>query len=90
MTPVIFRRWRGRGGEVFALFPTLAAGDGCVTSYQHVGQHDAANYALCMAKSRPALALEYAELLKELRKIGYDDLEIHRRRQPWMRPKKEG
>ena len=90
MTPVIFRRWRwqsGQQGSVFALFPTLSAGGGYVTCYQHIGQHGQANYGVCVRRSLGMLMPdEYAELLAELRRVGYDDLVVYRRRQPWMRP----
>lgn len=69
-TPVVFRV--DRGGEVFALFPTLLADpSGNVTSYQHIGQHCAADYGLCIAKSKPATPAQYAALLEELTGIGY-------------------
>lgn len=69
-TPVVFRV--DREGEVFALFPTLLADpSGNVTSYQHIGQHSAADYGLCIAKSKPATPEQYADLLTELTAIGY-------------------
>ena len=77
-TPVIFRV--DREGEVFALFPTLAADD-CgrhVTSYQHIGQHCAADYQLCIAKSKPATPAQYADLLAELTGRGYCLREVRR------------
>lgn len=82
-TPVVFRV--DRKGEVFALFPTLAADpSGNVTSYQHIGQHCAADYGLCIAKSKPATPEQYADLLTELTGIGYC-LRVARRRSPAMR-----
>lgn len=68
-TVVIFRVWRGEGGGVFALFPELPH---CkdkpwlCQSYEHVGQHGAADYGNCIGMSRPAKPAEYAELLAEL------------------------
>ena len=72
--PVIIRVWKGDDADVFALFPVLPAdNDGYLcTSYQHVGQHGGADYRLCMSKSRPATAAEAADLLAELRAIGYN------------------
>lgn len=71
--PVVIRVWKRDNSNVFAMFPTLPAnetGTHC-TAYQHVGQHCAANYANCIAASRPATAAEAAELLAELTRIGY-------------------
>lgn len=67
---VIFRV-SNEDGSVFALFPYNPATDRYVTSYQHVGQHCAADYNGCIASSRPATPEEYAPLLQELRRIGY-------------------
>ena len=85
-TPVIFRVWqeRGKDCEVFALFPTLPAYDHYVTSYQHIGQHCAADYGLCVKHSRPAQPAEYADLLEELTRVGYC-LRVTRRQSPRMR-----
>ena len=85
-TPVIFRvlQERGRDCEVFALFPTLPAYDHYVTSYQHIGQHCAADYGLCVKHSRPAQPAEYADLLEELTRVGYC-LRVTRRQSPTMR-----
>lgn len=87
MIPVIFRKDRQRNGAVFALFPAMAADIngfycGC---YQHVGQHGAANYVLCISNSRPATPAEYADLQDELVDIGYDDLAIYARATPQMK-----
>lgn len=72
--PVLIRVWKGIDSDLFALFPTLpsdVAGQYC-TSYQHVGQHSSADYALCIRNSRPATPAEARELLRELRRIGYN------------------
>ena len=69
---VIIRVWKGNDNDIFALFPFIPATDTCVTCYQHVGQHCAADYTGCIAQSRPATAEEAAPLLAELRKIGYN------------------
>lgn len=74
VTPVMFRVWQDKGdAEVFALFPADFAdnyGD-CCSSYQHIGQHCAANYHYCIQHSRPAKSEEYANLKIELERIGY-------------------
>lgn len=78
-TRVIFRVWSN--GDVLALFPDLPADvNGLhVTSYEHVGQHGAADYAGCIGRTRAARPDEYAALAKELTSIGYR-LNIRRRR----------
>jgi hypothetical protein len=80
MTRVIFRKWRN-SGDIIALFPDIKADfmGGCL-SYEHVGQHAAATYNLVVAATRPATPAEYAELLAELQRIGYDDLRVVTRR----------
>ena len=84
MTPVIFRQ--SPDGEVIALFPATPAdtsGSLC-SSYQHVGQHGAANDLLVVTTTKLAKPEEYADLLAELVSIGYDDLKIYKRVQQWM------
>ena len=83
-TEVVFRTWR-KGGTVLALFPGIDAGNGMCQSYEHVGQHGGADYAHCIAQTRPATLAEYAELQAELCARGYDDLRVCRRR-PRRRP----
>ena len=80
-TLVIFRVDRRPPHDVYALLPEIPASPGCVTSYQHIGQHGAADYGHCIATSRPATPEEYADLAAELRQIGYS-LDI---RQRWQR-----
>ena len=65
-------------GSVFALFPELPADSHHCTAYQHIGQHCAADYQLCIAQSRPAKPDEYAALFDELERRGYH-LEVHQR-----------
>lgn len=78
--PVIFKWEKGEHPQVCAFFPTLV-GDmspATMTSYAHVGQHSAA----CMdyvRECKPAKPHEYADLLGELKAIGYDDLVIIKR-----------
>lgn len=80
-TPVIFRLF---GGEVIALFPAEASTVGnpylCL-SYEHVGQHCAADPYGIMRASRRATFVEYAPLAKELRARGYK-LKIRHRVSP--------
>ena len=73
---VIFRWWEG---DVIALFPTIPATyrldyskNSNVSSYQHIGQHGESNGDGIMENSRPATLKEYADLLEELTKIGYN------------------
>jgi hypothetical protein len=77
--PVIFRMWNGVHGDVFALFPTMREGDGCIASYQRIGQHCAADYDLCIKRSRPATPAEYSALADELKIIGYSFRIVARR-----------
>lgn len=82
-TIVIFR-WDTEG-IVFALFPELPAdnhGWYC-TCFQHIGQHCAADYRLCVANSRPATPAEYADLFHELKGRGYN-LQARKRATPAM------
>jgi len=76
---VVIRVWKGIDGDVVALFPEDTADDcGHCTSYQHVGQHAAASYGLCIAHSRPATIAEAEPLLHELRSIGYQPRVVKR------------
>ena len=88
-TIVIFRKDRTGWKDCFALFPELPAdnyGNYC-DSYQHVGQHCAADYVGCIANSDPASPDEYRDLFHELEGRGYNLLvkqratpEMHERR----------
>ncbi len=82
-TAVIFRT--DRQGSVFALMPEIPAdnnGHYC-TAYEHLGQHSTADYALCIARSRPANPDDYSDLLFELEKRGYR-VDVYRRATPSM------
>ena len=74
-TDVVFRKdtskdWKG---TIFALFPHCVNDTtGNVLSYQHVGQHSAADYQQCIRTSKPATETEYNDLKKELEHVGYD------------------
>jgi len=75
ITEVVFRvdttkDWKG---TVFALLPhEVCDYSGNVTTYQHVGQHSAANYKYCIATSRPATEAEYKDLKAEMESVGYN------------------
>lgn len=68
--------------DVIALFPNNESWDrqGNISCYQHVGQHGGANWSWVLSATRPAQAVEYADLLRELKGIGYTDLTIRKRR----------
>ena len=85
-TPVIFRVWqeRGRIAKSSRSSPRCRLTSYYVTSYQHIGQHCAADYGLCVKHSRPAQPAEYADLLEELTRVGYC-LRVMRRQSPAMR-----
>lgn len=77
-TQVVFRVFKD-GGDVLALFPfEKHDSDNCM-SYQHVGQHGAADYIHCISITRPATPDEYKKLEQELKSIGYE-LEIRQRK----------
>jgi hypothetical protein len=71
---------RGKDGAAFALFPTIPGTLDPTTCscYQHIGQHCAAYYAGCILTSRPATDAEAADLLAELRTIGYNPMVVKR------------
>lgn len=80
-TLVIFRKWRQKNGSIIALFPEIPAdhvGLYC-SSYEHVGQHGAADYVTVMQRSKPAMPSEYADLKKELESNHYKLRVIKRR-----------
>ena len=69
---VVFRVYT-KMGDVIALWPAVSfsiSGHHC-QSYEHFGQHGSANYALVLSKTRPATSREYADLLGELKSLGY-------------------
>ena len=77
MTKVIFRKCND--GDIIALFPYEACNSfpSQCSSYEHIGQHGAADYSFVIDNSKPAKREEYEELLKELADlIGYDDLQV--------------
>ena len=82
MTRVVFRKWKN--GDIIALFPDepWSRSSYMTTSYMHVGQHGAADYADVIADTSPAQENEYKDLLNELKTIGYTDLRIVQRARP--------
>lgn len=73
-TPVIFRIWKHAPHSVLALFPTLPHDNGglyCM-SFEHIGQHSAADYYGCIQNTRPAKPAEYRALQRELAGRGYN------------------
>src|SRR3989304_3134321 len=76
---VVFRRWNDTG-DIIALFPEIVADiDGlyCL-SYEHVGQHGAADYHGIIQHTLPVTSKEYAGLAQELTQIGYSLKPIQR------------
>jgi len=83
-TKVIFRKSK-EYGEIFAILPEIPADlEGNVQTYEHIGQHHAVDYHIAIQSSVPATEEEYIPLLCELQRIGYDNLEIYKRRTPQM------
>lgn len=78
-TKVIFRKFIDCE-EIIALFPHILGSNDPYDcqSYMHHGQHGAAYPDNVIACSTPTREWEYADLKKELEKIGYD-LEIQKR-----------
>jgi hypothetical protein len=76
VTIVIFRRWKKLNpvfDPVIAMFPREPAGrcDASCLSYEHVGQHGAADYHHVMSRTIVAEPAEYAPLKHELEQRGY-------------------
>lgn len=82
MTKVVFRKWKN--GDIIALFPDEPWNRNgyMTTSYMHIGQHGAADYAGVIAETSPAQENEYRDLLHELKTTGYTDLCIVQRARP--------
>lgn len=74
MTKVVFRKFKD--GQVIALFPQEPWDyKGNIVSYMHIGQHGGASRSI-VQDTKLATKEEYAPLLKELKKIGYNDLKV--------------
>jgi hypothetical protein len=68
---VIFRKFPE--GDVIALFPEQDEDRGTINSYMTVGQHSEASKSL-IDELEPASPEEYADLMSELKKIGYNPI----------------
>lgn len=80
MTKVVFRKFK-QGGDIIALFPEQV-NRLMVGSYMHLGQHSDADYDGVISKTTPAKESEYADLLAELKSIGYEDIKVLKRNKP--------
>jgi hypothetical protein len=91
VTKVIFRKWKKESGTVIAFFPEIPSDNMgyCCLSYEQLGQHGGADYTGCVPKTTPAKPSEYAELLIELKAVGYDDLVVVSRETCLIRSKRE-
>lgn len=71
-TPVIFRKWKDTG-DILALFPYDLGTDDPYTcsSYEHMGQHGAADPQGCIQTTTRCTPEEYAPLKRELESLGY-------------------
>ena len=69
LMPIIFRAERSGDfkGDVTAVFPTITERAGFLT-YAHIGQHSAGSLGW-YRQTRAAKPAEYADLLRELRRI---------------------
>ena len=89
-TVVIFRKWYRKqdGTGIIALFPGISERrDGSmVSSYEHTGQHGAADLAGVISRTRPAAPAEYAALQRELESAPYFYRLIIRKRTPGRQP----
>lgn len=74
MTKVIFK---SIDGDIEAFFPELAGDSNPHTMlcYAHIGQHGAAHEGY-VVRGRNATPSEYNALLRELERVGYDDLKV--------------
>jgi hypothetical protein len=71
-TRVIFRVFKDSPKEVIALFPDIPENNNRCMSYQHFGQHGAADYDYCIKITTKATSQDYKELFEELTSIGYN------------------
>jgi hypothetical protein len=76
-TRVIFRKFK-QGGDIIALFPHVPGTNNPLTMqcYQHFGQHGSMEERAVPGLTVTAYPAEYKDLLAELQRIGYDDLDI--------------
>jgi hypothetical protein len=85
MTKVCFRKTKD--GEITAVFPFEPWNlmDFSVTCYVHLGQHGSCCWEWVRGDTRPATEAESVDLLSELKRIGYDDLQVLRRLPNWSK-----
>ena len=68
---VIFRK--EKGGDILAVFPYLIADiENNMTGYAHIGQHGPISYEYYLTTKRAKSPAEYADLLAEIKQIGYN------------------
>ena len=77
MTKVFFRK--ECTGEILAVFPETWYNNYFWGCYAHYGQHSDCMPEYVRDSTTPAKPQEYADLLAELRRIGYDNLQILKR-----------
>lgn len=75
----------GKDGEPIVVFPYFKEARGFLTCYAHVGQHSVAAWDYVRYCTRPATPEEYTGLLAEIKRIGYNDLEIMQRLPSFVR-----
>jgi hypothetical protein len=84
-TIVVFRKWHTRadGHGIIALFPGIRdTNRGTCSSFEHTGQHGAADYAGVIARTLPARPADYAALKRELESAPYSYVLDVRQRAP--------
>jgi len=78
MVDVVFRMDTTHD-EVVAVFPTITWSRDDLQCYAHNGQHGACKQGWYREFTRPAKPEEYADLLAELKRVGYQELTIKTR-----------
>jgi len=82
---VIFRRWKDTQ-TIIALFPEIPEGNRLqyVQSFEHIGQHGAADYQIVLNQTIPAKLSEsdVQDLIRELESRGYT-LRVGKRKDKW-------
>lgn len=76
-TRVIFRKFK-QGGDIIALFPHVPGTNNPLTMrcYPHLGQHGSIEERAVPGLTVTATPSEYKDLLAELQRVGYDNLDI--------------
>ena len=78
MVDVVFRK---DGEEIVAVFPTITWSHMDLQCYVHDGQHGSCTRGWYMG-TKPAKPKEYAPLLEELKRVGYQTITIKTRIPP--------